>query len=134
MSVNVELLDEVIEYVKEHPEEWNQDSWAIGTGADAKVVDGKLIPGSSCGTTFCIAGTVAHLDPDANIMWQRHATGEIFANFVTVGGKEELISVYAQHKLGLSSGERDSLFYCGTDLENLYHIRDDIVNGAYRGE
>ncbi len=47
--VNIKLLDEVLDHIIEHPDQWDQRYWA------------EENPDSSCGTTFCFAGHAAYL-------------------------------------------------------------------------
>lgn len=51
---NINLLDAVIEYIEEHPEEWDQTYWASLRTADGTVGWRSDEP---CGTTACFAGT-----------------------------------------------------------------------------
>lgn len=56
---NMVLLNRVIEFVTEHPENWAQETWGVHRGDHAPATE------QWCGTTACIAGwTVLLTEPD----------------------------------------------------------------------
>lgn len=47
---NIELLQQTLQHIEDHPEEWNQHTWYTD--------DPELLPsGNQCGTAACFAGT-----------------------------------------------------------------------------
>lgn len=82
--------------VRRHPETHDQGTWGKRTG---------------CRTTLCLAGWAAVLG-GADPVWDRH-TGRTFRMLDAVAADGQLWSVedYAQDALGLTSAERERLFY-----------------------
>jgi hypothetical protein len=85
---NLDLLDETLDYIETHQDEWDQSSWASRT---------------ECGTTCCFAGTVAVLTGH-ELRWdeRNHSTYH-----VTSGHSIEQV---AREALGLTNIEADRLF------------------------
>lgn len=100
MEPNIPLLRKTLEYIEEHPHEWDQDSWA------------EKWPG--CGTTMCVAGTATYLS-GADLVWTRNEGGRIsFDEAVlcqTPDGLHRDIEDYATELLGLTPGQANAIFY-----------------------
>ena|SRR5690348_2417744 len=109
-QLNVPLLRKALEYITEHPEEHNQRNWAQRT---------------SCGTTFCLAGTVAKLTGH-DFIWDLE--GGTQALLVT-NGRE--ISEVAQDELGLDNVDAHLLFHC-YDIRELWETVEEITDGEIR--
>lgn len=111
MSYNTDLMIEVKNYLEEHPEEHDQDSWGRRT---------------ACGTTGCIAGTAAILN-GADIFW-RDADG--------LGNAEAMYRCdswtpfeYAVRALGLNNYEANWLFHTRTNAEAMALLDRFIAAG-----
>ncbi len=117
-ELNTQLLQEVVDYIETHPEEWDQDSWANK---------------GTCGTTLCFAGTTALLDPQVEFIWMNRGEYSVAIDIVKDDGDWDEIEEYAQRRLGLTNREAYTLFhYTRTDLEQLKLTIKNIVNGKYR--
>jgi len=127
---NIELLDEVIDYIEEHPEEWSQNSWGSGQGVNPiKQDDGYFAPGTACGTAFCVAGHVANMKGGRQ-RWGKGLLGGLTFISVEVPSSGNFLSVstFAQLKLGLEREEADVLFDASNTLEQIKEIRDVLAN------
>jgi hypothetical protein len=113
MTLNTEGLNQTLAYIKAHPEEWNQGSWGKRT---------------SCGTTYCFAGTWAHVS-GAELLWEQYPNNSLYVDVVKVGGKKECVDDYAARTLGLTDDEQEKLFYSKPTLEQLEDMIDRISTG-----
>jgi hypothetical protein len=107
----------------DHQSAWQQDTWGIRSWDDE-------LHRFNCGTAFCIAGKYAydHVLPD-QLVW---ADDQL--DFVVDPSNDCLVSVgeFAQHGLGLTSYEANSLFSGGnTHIDSIKRIATDIA--ATRG-
>lgn len=107
---NLEKLDEAIAYIEAHPEEHSQGSWFYR---------------GSCGTTACLAGTVA-LQAGYVPDWSRDY---VSAQFVIKGAERRYTPLVAAEILGLEADDADALFLGANDLEEIKAIRDAIAAG-----
>ncbi len=105
---NIALLRQVIQYIDDHPEQWEQGTYA----AD--------LP---CRTTCCIAGHAALLSGE-KLHWTRSRGSELpyftavdIEPTITVCGFESRTSIAdrAQELLGLTNQEADDLFSPAAD-------------------
>jgi hypothetical protein len=112
-SVNVDLLQRTLDYIEEHPEEWDQYLWGHKT---------------PCGTTFCFAGHAALLSGYKPV-WR----GECFAYVKTAKGKEPM-SLVAWNLLGLNERYQTdtTLFYGGNSIYRLKRRVEAIIRRAQR--
>jgi hypothetical protein len=110
--MNIDRLDEAIAYIEAHPERHNQRSWF------------RRRP---CGTTACLAGTVAMLAGWTPI-WRDHA-----ASFVMKDDKAGYVAHVACELLdvGSDSDERFYLFMDADDLDDIKTFRDEYVAGIW---
>lgn len=100
-SPNVALLTATLEYIKAHPEEWDQKTWR-------------------CGTTACFAG---HAVKQAGARWvNQHEV-------ITSDGRKEFIDEYASEILGLNRTESYYLFDACNTLEDLERIVAALAAG-----
>lgn len=120
MEPNIPLLRKTLEYIEEHPDEWNQDSWAERR--------------SGCGTTMCVAGTAAYLS-GANLVWTAGGAGDI--SFVeatscrTEDGLYHDIEDYATDLLGLTPGQANAIFYSNpADPQKLRELVEKVIDRA----
>lgn len=138
---NVEKLEQVLDYIKTHPEGHDQKDWAVR---------------GACGTTLCFAGTAVMLAGYemywAGILsWDRDSTSLCKVpegHPLSVRMPEDLdaarplvagIPSVAQRELELTDDEREALFI---DAANLDHLEamvkniangDDVYNGVFEG-
>lgn len=97
------LAQEVVDFIMANPERHNQQSW-FGS--------------AHCGTTMCIAGTVAMFELDVNSIKDfRLAT------------QNESILDFAGERLGLSHAEAHSLFFTRDN-----RVAFDAVNAIAQGD
>lgn len=108
-------LDAALAYIEAHPEEHDQDSW-IRRAPD-------------CGTTACIAGTLAQLAGGVPV-WDPDYDDDEHADTVRLpDGVERVISRFATELLGVEiEGEiADDLFYGADNLAELRDVRNRIA-------
>ena len=110
-------LDAALARIEEHPEEHHQGSWM------------KRRPW--CGTTYCLAGTLALL-AGAKPDWDPgDEESDADAYLVTRPDGGELVGVsdYAAELLGVDPEGHvvDELFYGASDLGDLLEIRDRLA-------
>ncbi len=130
-SIDYELLDGILEYIKEHPKQWNQTDWYkvvnTITGDETYISETTTVKElNSCGTAMCFAGHVAlaagfpnppvvQKDDDEDT-WHRKVIdekGEVDYEFV---------SSFAARRLGISFSQADALFAGDNNLEDLEFI------------
>ena len=100
MTVNAPLMFKTLDYIRDHPGQWNQGEWAEQT---------------ACGTVACFAGTAVMLtgyDFDFTVYEDEVRS----TDKVTTGDN---IRDVATIELGLTAIQADFLFYGGNTLEDL---------------
>jgi hypothetical protein len=97
--INVDLLRETLQHIKEHREEWDQKQWR-------------------CGAAACFAGHAAIL---AGAEWEGDSDFGIYVLPPNAKSEGEFLFVgaYAQAVLGLSNAEADDLFWQDNTLADL---------------
>lgn len=96
---NIEGLQKTLEYIKEHPNEWDQGSWSnCFAGASLRVLKGAVIVESGC----CAACDDLEVD------------GSVVAGFS--------LAALAQEALGLTLEQRSALFHGDNDLDDLTRL------------
>lgn len=108
-TVNVELLDKVITFIKEHPEQHDQGDWMSGALEEPITWDGAYW---NCNTTCCVAGWAALFSG---------VPGRDFEHAVHRPGLPT-VSTYAAAQLGLTEEWEDYLFSGA--------VRDEIFEAA----
>lgn len=125
-KINVALLLEIMDFIKEHPTTWHQDAWFKvvdrKTGYETYVSELQEVTAvNSCGTSFCFAGHVGlaqgFSSPPVNntTAWERNVDGELYP---------ESIEEFARKRLGLNYGQANALFDAANsmvDLERMIH-------------
>lgn len=105
--MNVELIEKTMQYIIDHPKEWNQD-WFVEPADTA------------CGTTMCFAGTALALSGYINNK----------NNFYLPNGAPILSSTTAMFILGLTSTQASALFWNYTkDVDELHNTVKQVING-----
>jgi hypothetical protein len=108
--INVELLEQVRDYIVKHPDEWKQSTW----------IEDRY----SCGTTRCIAGTAVFLK-GYQLIWKYGSV----ENVVMDNGKVRHVAGAAEEALGLTYEQACDLFYSGP-LEAMEKIDGLIQQGT----
>jgi hypothetical protein len=109
---NVEKLEAVMDYIRNHPEEHNQSSWAER---------------GSCGTTLCFAGTTVALAGYA-IMWDALTNDAHLCRAPKNAFRNEYISEVAANELELSDAQARSLFLNALTFDDVERTVKDIIN------
>lgn len=110
--MNIEKLDEAIAYIEAHPEQHNQASWFERRTSGA------------CGTTACLAGTVALLDG-----WEPAWTSQYAptAENVIRDGETRHVGLLAAEILDLDDDQYEALFHEAGDLDGIKYVRAKIA-------
>lgn len=107
-EINTELLEKVMQYILDHPEEHDQSQWF-------------------CGTTACFAGHTALLSGYR----LPHPLGqnEAIAVVVDKDGKRHYVDDLAIELLGLTCDQGNLLFGASNNLEQLQLTVRGLING-----
>jgi hypothetical protein len=113
---NAPLHRKVLEYIEAHPEEHDQNSWAVK----------KM----SCGTTMCYAGTTLSL-AGYQLLWEKLLNGDFAATEAQNPRTGEIVSIEeeAAKLLDLTSWEANRLFFEFGNVAHLYEIVNHITDG-----
>jgi hypothetical protein len=111
MAVNVPLLRKVLEYVSEHPEEWDQRAWM------------QWRP--RCGTTGCVAYHTLALLGYTAVFKGPEVTG--WAK--SPDGRSVSIPIAAADALGLDPIRRSMLFDGANTLADLWMFAAEFTDG-----
>lgn len=103
-TLNIPMARKVLEHLRAHPEEHDQDVFAVR--------------GTACGTRACIAGTAVLMDPRTIVHWLRTEVGELVGEVFVDGHPVDLIDRAAE-VLGLSDHDAVSLFFTYDDASAL---------------
>lgn len=113
MTVNTPLLRKVLNFVTDHPDEWNQGVWAVR---------------SACGTTACIAGHTV-LMTGHEVEWGPSLVHDVehdVEKAVAVLGEPwtpvQTIREVATRELGLTEDQAYLLFNAGNTLADLWWL------------
>lgn len=128
---NIAKLEEVLDYIRTHPEQHNQDWWAQRT---------------ACGTAQCFAGWAVVLDGYRIAWWDDSTMAECCVvpdthphalDALLVTGTEEplasgealaAICPLAEDILGLTREQSNELFSAANTIDDLERIVKDIAN------
>lgn len=116
---NVALLEETLTYIRDHPEEWNQNTW--GAGAT-----------TSCGTPACFAGRAIVLS--GKTVKKGYNLPSIVLDgmvYCAVDGKP--VDAVARDLLRLTNSQAVELFSSGNVMQDLECIVKDIINESQDG-
>jgi hypothetical protein len=128
-GINITLLQEIMEFIKDHPTTWYQDSWFHvvdrRTGKETFVSEiEEVTEVNSCGTSFCFAGHVGLAEgfpaPPKNnsLPWEREVEGSWY---------NEAIEDFARARLGLTSGQADALFDANNSMKDLERMVQTLI-------
>jgi hypothetical protein len=110
---DIDLLDQVMDHIETHPEEWGQGAWV-------------------CGTTACVGGRTCLLSGDMPVLYPIGATGRMRADSVlTSDGVTCDIGYRAEKLLGLTSDQADRLFWGANTLDDVRSMVRQIKGGPY---
>ena len=98
--MNVELAENILEYIQAHPDEWNQKWW-------------------HCGATYCFAGLIAKGDDE---IMQYNSYGSFDVIDRSTGENLGVIHKYAAERLGLTIWQADILFNEDNSLDDLKRL------------
>lgn len=113
-------FDEVIEFIEEHPQRWDQSVWLEDRDW---MVDDSDPAVNSCGTVGCVAGWAAMLNG-----WKMVRPAG-FGTIVEKHGRREYVEVAGRTELGLEPWQADVLFHGNNDLESIKLIGKAIAAG-----
>ena len=118
MIIDVVLLRKVMEHITAHPDEHDQDVWAIE---------------APCGTVACIAGHTVimsgltfRVDPPDD--YERTHYGAVRSAEVVAETGEE-VDVAAQRLLGLTDDEANALFLDADTISEIWDVVERITDG-----
>lgn len=111
--INVELLEQTMQQIKDHPEQHNQAWW---------------FSEAVCGTSMCFAGWACALSG-----WRACNWSEGFASDVEKGGVVADVSIKAAELLGLDfdvANDDRGLFSASNTVDDLERMVKDMANNA----
>jgi hypothetical protein len=114
---NIPELERVLQYIKDHPEQHDQNIWAAKHG---------------CKTTMCFAGTAVALSDQYDLVWERGAITGIYSCAQAVDRETwEIVSVRgaAERILGLENRESSALFNWSRTRDDLELMVKNLANG-----
>lgn len=140
-GLNVELLDEIMSFIKAHPQTWLQQSWYgyvdRDTNEERFFYDIETIEElNQCGTSFCFAGHVALREgfpaPPVPVSTDgSEADDEEWMRTVKSNDEwpdYESVESFAQKRLGISSGQAYALFAGDNTMEDLEKMVASLKN------
>lgn len=124
-SIDYALLDEIMGFIKVHPETWRQESWYrivdLTTGREVYgKVEEEVSEVNSCGAAFCFAGHVAIAKgfpsppKKAGDEWFRMVDNPLWET-----PDEETVDEFARDVLGLDEDQADTLFDAANTIDDL---------------
>jgi hypothetical protein len=123
--VNVELLTETLDHIKNNPQQWRQDFWFINFDPHGNEIHEKITLDveeiNSCGTAFCFAGHAA-LKAGAEAPPKDRPWCE--------GWKVEgsPVEVWSAARLGISNEQADILFDSSNTLNDLEVLVQALID------
>lgn len=112
-DLNVALLSKVMDHIEAHPEEHNQDEWAVST---------------PCGTAFCFAGHAVNMTMQPQDRFLFLATMDKQAAMsVRISGEDRPIAQEARRVLGLTRTEAATMFSGSNTREKLRAMVDALI-------
>lgn len=139
-TIDVPLLRKALEHVTAHPEDWCQSYWITRSfvfdgitykGEKASKAWGWLTDEQEkqvtwCGTTACLAGTVA-----VTLLGGKPHKGlsDLITAQVDLDGEVHDVEEVARTTLGLTMDQAAWLFRAGNTLGELWRIANEFTNG-----
>lgn len=123
-GINYELLDAIMDYIKNHPQTWMQESWFkmidLETGKvryESQIQEVEEI--NSCGAAFCFAGHVALAEGFPAPPKDNYSSWERIVNPESTEYYYESVDEFATKRLGLNYDQADALFSADNSMETL---------------
>jgi hypothetical protein len=126
-TVNVKLLQDVLNYIKAHPQSWRQTDWYMVLDWQKREIVPHLVEVeysevNSCGTAMCFAGHAALMEgfpaPPKTGPWVRDVDGKAWG---------EGVDEFARKRLGLSYDVAEELFDGDNTIEVLEKMVEEII-------
>lgn len=125
-TVNLEVLNEIMDFIEAHPETWYQENWyqvldpKTGMADFYKYIE-EVEDANECNTAFCFAG---HTAINQGFPFPKGNSGSWTRTVKDAQGFEhrEYVEDFASKVLGLSHEQADALFHesnSKTDLRNM---------------
>jgi hypothetical protein len=112
---NVEKCEEVLQFIKDHPEKHDQGTWGHET---------------DCGTAACFAGWAVLLNGyELQLQFGDPFGGHCFDVKSLKTGVRSAVATAAAEVLELTYGEAMTLFHAGNTFEELEQMVKNISNG-----
>lgn len=157
---NMELIEDILDTIKNDPKHWNQGAWVSDLDGDpvapdvlATDTEGRPFIPVDCGTAMCFAGWAVHKTgglflSDEYVLYDRAVDTDVDGESDVVGftvwvedgeepDGERMVDVLgipvwlrAKKLLGLTSGERLNLFDGNNGLEQIEEVVADIRDRA----
>lgn len=113
MAINAPLLRKVLEHITLHPDEWDQNSYAV-----------KTYSPTACGTAYCVAGHAVVMTGHT-LEFGNYRT----AYYCGIDDGYETIAIVARKELGLSDAEAIILFNGENTLDRLWRLAEQFTDG-----
>jgi hypothetical protein len=112
---DVARLRKTLEFIHAHPEEHNQQYWAVKR---------------SCGTTMCLGGTVVH-QAGYKLQWQQVSSNMKAATMAVHPATGEIVNIEdeAADLLRIDHDDVQMLFHRSESIGDLYTVARDITRG-----
>jgi len=124
--LNVQLLKDTLQHIKDNPQTWTQDVWFTHLDSSGnriyslKEVTVEEI--NSCSTAFCFAG---HAALKAGFFPPPKNGGEW--KIIDPDGRYVLADAFAAEKLGLTFSQADALFHQDNTMEDLEKMVEALI-------
>lgn len=152
---NAAALLRTLAYIEEHPENWNQEEWAVRNPGK------KWVPDNICGTAFCFAGNALVQEADMVPWFGRVSPGQVLGYRVSgwdfiprelaraiaqavkdgdyspdkfeaqINQQAEDCESYARELLDLEYAEAERLFSESNTLQDLRDIIFEFISDDY---
>lgn len=141
----VAAIVQALEYIHEHPEEWDQFEWVayrytrdgdtrLGTYYAAPV---EMVQTGACGTVACLAGRIALQQPEFEHRVSEYTEGRVVVGSrVWYGGEQRFVSEAVREFLLEGSTDREndryvvgSLFGGANNQDDLWHLAGELAGG-----
>lgn len=122
-EINVIRLRELLEHLTAHPEEHDQNLWAMR----------KREPNGDCKTACCAAGWTVSLSNEYSIAWRSDALRknvEFSEYAINERGFEQHVKTVARELLGFTTREASVFFASDNSLYQLWNYASTWTDGA----
>jgi len=129
----VEALQQALDYIVDHPEEWDQKRWITYINANGgKRTSGQASVIQGCQTAACLAGRIAIQSPE--ITHEIDYFGYVDGDAVRYKGREETVWDAVSLLLLGKTYDHDlyPLFHGDNTLSNLFYEAERLSHGRIR--